>query len=141
MHDSDKDCAWFFFPPAQKGEPYVPCALVKMWQDEERVLAALSIVPGAEQFVFELVEFVTWAGQGLDVWMHVKPTDTEVIEALTKKGFQPHGSRNGIAEYISDWPPKFFEGTPQKPHLVDPRTEGGCSTTETRNSLSKLPQS
>jgi glycosyltransferase involved in cell wall biosynthesis len=120
--NGENDWAWYFFQPGLGS--LAPVAAIKMYQDDKRMIAAMSFVPGAEPFLGELAEFAAWAAQGLDCWMFVREGDHEVIEVLTQKGYQSHGTRNGITEYIHDWPPKFFEKQEPKPLIVDPRAEG-----------------
>lgn len=115
------DWTWMFFAPGELR----PVACVRMYQEEERYVAAVSYQPGNEEHLVEIAEFIAWAGQGLAVWLYVKKDDHEVIEAVGKRQFELHWQSETKAELIHEWPPTYFK-PPEKPKplIVDPSKEG-----------------
>jgi hypothetical protein len=119
LFQSNTDCSWLFF---QNGHQF-PVAMVWMIQDEERWKAAVSFQPGCEHVLVEIAEFLAFAGQGLPVWLYVKKDDYEVIEAVTQRQFDLHWQNETKAEYIHEWPPRWFEEKKEEPAkklIVDP---------------------
>jgi len=113
------DWCWAFFVAGE------PIALVKMYQDEERMMASLACVEGQEKHLGEIMEFIAWASQGLSVWLYLRPDDEVAISIAKSKGFESHFVTTKTAELIHDWPPKFFLAPEApKPLIVDPSKEG-----------------
>lgn len=99
------DWTWTFCDKESSAGAYMPVATLHMYLDDERVIATISARPGTEKkHLQEVAEFAAWAAQGLDCWMRQQPDDQEIVEALTSRGFVPHGTN----EFISDWPPHFL---------------------------------
>lgn len=116
---------WIFHPPHDVHSSD-PVACIRMYQDDERMRAAISIVPGSEYYADELVEFLAWAAQGLPVWTYTLENDYELIESMIKKGYERHAKWQNRVEYIHEWPPTFFvEKQTENTQIIDPRSENG----------------
>lgn len=126
LFNGPDDWCWIFFDPDSGSEGRRrPVAMIKMFQDEERMKAAVSFLSGAEPYLEEIAEFLAWAGQGLPIWLYVHPGDYEVIEACELRRYEKHWSNETKAEYIHEWPPTFFEERKEvKPLIIDPAKEG-----------------
>lgn len=68
----------------------------------------------------EVVEFLTWAGQGKSVWFRARPKQEKLRATLLRMNYKEHWSTDEMVEYTSEWPPYWWAPVPRFSHLTDP---------------------
>jgi len=101
---------WDFHRDAGGAWDGIPVVTLRMVRDEKDYWRATMVgsptLSSAE--LREVAEFAAWAGQGLDVWFALHPTDTELAAVLNDCGYQLHEAREDFMDFTFTWPPHKF---------------------------------
>jgi len=89
-------------------KPAIVLAMKREGEHWNARLYMLTVIATIDE-IEEVVQWAAWAAQGSDVWVQVPHSQSMVVPALVRSGFQLHEQTQDMVEYTKDWPPHTFE--------------------------------